>query len=185
MPGGDNPHIFVSHKNPLVGKAVAGKVINVATLPKRIEVDLATQTLTAYQGDVQFLQCDCVTGRSDHPTAKGTHQVMEKKNPCSSMSYRDSKGNPIPMNYAMRFTDDWQAIHQFNPTWGDGENVKWLQWKIMNSERWLADHNDTYRDMNDVGSHGCVRLSEEDAKTLYDWVPDPKKTPFRTAVIVK
>jgi lipoprotein-anchoring transpeptidase ErfK/SrfK len=160
--------------------------VHAATL-KKIVVDIESQTLIAYDGNTVFRTCACVTGKSDHPTSQGTWHVMEKRNPCSSLSYKDKEGKPIPMNYAMRFTPDWQAIHEFNANWykDEGDAAKWLQWKLMNIERWLADNWDAYRKWDDVGSHGCVRLNEDDAKALYEWVPDPQKTPLKTTVLVK
>lgn len=55
------------------------------------------------------------------------------------------------MNYAMFFTVDGKAIHQSNAV---GITSILKDWGV-----------------NQLGSHGCVRLSEDNARTLFDWAP--------------
>jgi lipoprotein-anchoring transpeptidase ErfK/SrfK len=55
------------------------------------------------------------------------------------------------MNYAMFFTTTGEAIHQ-------GFAVTLLSYL-------------KYFGIDSIGSHGCVRLSEDDAATLYAWTP--------------
>lgn len=58
------------------------------------------------------------------------------------------------MHYAMFFTRDGKAIHQYHgvvPLFA----VRLLKENISD---WF-------------GSHGCVRLSEEDARALFEWAP--------------
>lgn len=59
------------------------------------------------------------------------------------------------MNYAMFFTTTGEAIHQSNFV-GPESYLK----------AWGPDFLTKY-----LGSHGCVRLSESDAETLFDWAP--------------
>jgi lipoprotein-anchoring transpeptidase ErfK/SrfK len=66
--------------------------------------------------------------------------------------YRSHTYN-VPMNYAMFFTLDGKALHQYH---GPGFGVV-RAFKTSVSD-WF-------------GSHGCVRLREEDARTLFDWAP--------------
>jgi lipoprotein-anchoring transpeptidase ErfK/SrfK len=60
----------------------------------------------------------------------------------------------VDMNYAMFFTHDGKAIHQYH-----GLAPLSL---IRTVKTGLTDL---------VGSHGCVRLGEQDAHALYDWAP--------------
>jgi len=55
------------------------------------------------------------------------------------------------MNYAMFFTIDGKAIHQSNAV---GVTSILKDWGI-----------------NDLGSHGCVRLAEDNAAKLFQWAP--------------
>jgi lipoprotein-anchoring transpeptidase ErfK/SrfK len=55
------------------------------------------------------------------------------------------------MNYALFFTGDGKALHQYH---GPGFGV------VRTFKKSVSDW---------FGSHGCVRLQEEDARTLYDW----------------
>lgn len=132
---------------------------------KRIEINLNSQVLTAYEGDATVYTFDCVSGDSDHPTeeveknvpGKGvvktisgdvvTHKVLRKVHPCYSQKYE------AHMNYALFFTSDGKAIHQ-------GVAVGLLSYL----KAW------TFADPF-IGSHGCVRLSEDHARTLFSWAP--------------
>lgn len=55
------------------------------------------------------------------------------------------------MNYAMFFTRTGEAIHQYHGP---------APWFFLKTGRSITDL---------VGSHGCVRLQEEDAQKLYKW----------------
>jgi hypothetical protein len=58
------------------------------------------------------------------------------------------------MDYAMFFTEDGKALHQYHgpvPL----EVVRAMKQGVS---EWF-------------GSHGCVRLEEEAARTLYEWAP--------------
>lgn len=140
---------------------------------KRIEVNLARQVLTAFDGDTTVFVFDCVSGDYAHPTeeveknvkGKGIvksisgneirHRVTRKQNPCYSAKYH------AQMNYAMFFTSDGKAIHQ-------GFAVMPLSYlKVL----------EIYGPL--IGSHGCVRLAEDNARKLYDW------TPVGTEVIIR
>jgi lipoprotein-anchoring transpeptidase ErfK/SrfK len=112
---------------------------------KCIKVDLIQQIVEAFDGSERIHRFDCVSGDEAHPTDKGTFTIMRKVHPYTSHTYR------VPMNYAMFFTLDGKALHQYH---GPGfEIVRSLK---MDVTGWF-------------GSHGCVRLQEEDAKTLYEW----------------
>jgi lipoprotein-anchoring transpeptidase ErfK/SrfK len=58
------------------------------------------------------------------------------------------------MNFAMFFSSDGKAIHQYHGI---------LPLAVVRAAK--SGVSDWF------GSHGCVRLTEEDAKTLFDWTP--------------
>ena len=115
---------------------------------KRIEVDLASQTLKAFDEGKQIYAFDCVTGDSSHPTNKGKFYTFMKDRSHVSHKYN------VKMYYAMFFTRDGKAIHQYHGP---------APFSVM---RTVKEHVSDW-----VGSHGCVRLNEEDARTLFDWAP--------------
>jgi lipoprotein-anchoring transpeptidase ErfK/SrfK len=112
---------------------------------KRIKVDLIQQIVEAFDGSERIHRFECVSGDQYHPTDKGTFRIVRKVHPYTSHTYQ------VPMNYAMFFTLDGKALHQYH---GPGfEIVRSLKMEVT---EWF-------------GSHGCVRLQEEDARTLYEW----------------
>jgi lipoprotein-anchoring transpeptidase ErfK/SrfK len=117
-------------------------------MPKRIVIELANQIVTAYEatGSV-FHVCDCVTGDSSHPTPSGKFKIERKHHPYTSKKYG------VPMNYAMFFTTTGEALHKYHGP---------APWWLLRIARTFTD---------EVGSHGCVRLQEDDAKKLYSWAP--------------
>lgn len=114
---------------------------------KSIVIDLSAQTVTAYDGAAVFHRCDCVSGDSSHPTPRGAFTVIRKHHPYTSHKYR------VPMNYAMFFTKTGEALHQYHGP---------APWVLLRAGRGLTTL---------VGSHGCLRLQETDARTLYNWAP--------------
>jgi lipoprotein-anchoring transpeptidase ErfK/SrfK len=128
-----------------------GRSIKPATHKKKnphqhtIEVDLATQTLKALDGPTVVYNFECITGDEDHPTDKGNFQIFAKDEKHVSHKYH------VKMYYAMFFTHDGKAIHQYHgPAFSLVRSLK------KNTSDWF-------------GSHGCVRLTEEDARALYKW----------------
>lgn len=121
----------------------------------RIEVDLSTQTLKAFDGTTVVYTFDCITGDADHPTDQGTFHVFLKDKDHVSSKYH------VKMHYALFFTHDGKAIHQYH-----GPAFSLVRSMKQNASDWF-------------GSHGCVRLTEDDARTLYDWAP------LHTTVVVK
>ena len=114
---------------------------------KRIVVNIKAQTVTAYDGDSVFHSCDCVTGDASHQTPIGRFSVIRKEHPYTSRTYN------VPMNYAMFFKNTGEALHQYHGPAG---------WSLLRIGRNLTSM---------VGSHGCVRLQEADARRLYLWAP--------------
>jgi lipoprotein-anchoring transpeptidase ErfK/SrfK len=117
-------------------------------MANRIEVDTSSQTLRALDGGKIVYKFDCVSGDEDHPTDKGTFRIFLKDKNHVSHKYH------VKMFYAMFFTHDGKAIHQYH-----GPAPLWLVRSLK------QDTSDWF------GSHGCVRLAEGDARTLFDWAP--------------
>jgi lipoprotein-anchoring transpeptidase ErfK/SrfK len=113
----------------------------------KIVVDLAKQSVAAYDGESLFHTCECVTGDASHPTPTGPFKIIRKQHPYTSHTYH------VPMNYAMFFKASGEALHQYHGP------APWLVLRAGHSLTGL------------VGSHGCVRLQESDARTLYNWAP--------------
>jgi lipoprotein-anchoring transpeptidase ErfK/SrfK len=114
-------------------------------MSKEIVVNLTDQTVTARNGSTVFLACECVSGDSAHATPKGRFTVGRKNHPYRSKTY------DVQMDYAM-FFNKGIALHQYHGP---------APWSILRLGRHFTDA---------VGSHGCVRLQEDDAKKLYGWV---------------
>lgn len=114
-------------------------------LAKKILVDLTQQKVTATEGKTVFLECNCVSGDSSHLTPKGHFTVINKVHPCSSKKYH------AQMNYALFFKATGEALHQYHGP---------SPWFLLRFGRTIV---------NWVGSHGCVRLTEENARKLFRW----------------
>ena len=115
---------------------------------KHIVVNLEEQTVQAFEGDKQVYDFICVSGDESHPTDQGTFKIFRKEHPYRSKTYN------VEMDYAMFFTEDGKALHQYH---GPIPLPVVREMKQAVSE-WF-------------GSHGCVRLEEEAARTLYEWAP--------------
>jgi lipoprotein-anchoring transpeptidase ErfK/SrfK len=119
----------------------------VRTSGKSILVDLDDQNLYAYEGNRLIHTFYCASGDKVHPTATwpSLYKIIRKYKIYRSRKY------DAQMNYAMFFTVDGKAIHQ--------SNAVGLTSVLKNIG------------INALGSHGCVRLSEENASTLFNWAP--------------
>ena len=114
-------------------------------MPKKIVVDLTKQNVTAYDSHKVFHVCECVSGDTYHPTPVGIFRIIRKQHPYWSHTYH------VQMNYAMFFKNTGEALHQYHGP---------APWWLLRAGREMTDL---------VGSHGCVRLQERDARVLYDW----------------
>jgi lipoprotein-anchoring transpeptidase ErfK/SrfK len=109
-------------------------------------VNLSLQTVEAYEGSARRFKFECVTGDQDHPTDKGVFKIIRKSHPYRSHTYN------VQMNYALFFTSDGKALHQYHGL---------IPLSLVRSAR--SNVSDWF------GSHGCVRLTENDAAALYNW----------------
>lgn len=113
---------------------------------KLIEVDLSNQSMRALEGGQVAFAFDCVTGAKDHPTEPGHFRIISKSDKHVSRTYG------VPMHWALFFTTDGKAFHQYHGL------------LPLGTVRMFKEQVTDY-----VGSHGCVRLTEENAKALFHW----------------
>ncbi len=126
-----------------------------AMAEKLIKVTLSQQIVEAFEGSRRVFLFNCVSGDRDHPTDIGEFKIWDKRHPWVSGTYH------VRMNYALFFTRDGKALHQYHGQVPLGV--------LRAARHWLSRW---------FGSHGCVRLAEADAKALWEW------TPFGTRVQV-
>lgn len=65
------------------------------------------QLVDAYDGGERIHRFECVSGDKDHPTDRGKFKIQRKYETYRSHTYN------VQMNYAMFFTADGKALHQY------------------------------------------------------------------------
>lgn len=116
-----------------------------STSTQRIVVDVGEQKLYAYDGEVLFMEEKISTGLEFTPTPRGKFNVFRKtpsrfmQGPIPGVSDQVYDLPGVPWN--LYFTSDGAVIH--GTYWHDHFGKPW--------------------------SHGCVNLSPENAKKLYNW----------------
>ena len=110
---------------------------------KWIDVNLSTQTLTAYQGNTPVLSARVSTGTWKYPTVVGTFRIYVK----------------------------YAAVHMrggYGSDYYDLPNVPYVMYFYggysMHGTYWHSNFGTPM-------SHGCVNLSTPDARWLYNWAP--------------
>ncbi len=116
-----------------------------AAAGKEIHVFIDRQVLVALENGEEVYSFDIVTGRDGKETTAGSYSVFRKHEKYTSKTY----GSEMP--YTMFFTQDGKAIH--------GTQMATLRSYLHSS---LTES---------VGSQGCVGLTDDDAKALFDWAP--------------
>jgi len=112
---------------------------------KVIRVFIKDQVLIALENGEEVYSFDIVTGREGKETTAGKYQVFRKHKKYTSKTY----GSEMP--YTMFFTADGKAIH--------GTQMATLR-SYLHS--YLTES---------VGSQGCVGLTDDNAKALFEWAP--------------
>lgn len=110
---------------------------------RRIEINISTQQLTAYENDLPVYQAPVTTGRSGFDTPAGHFAIYEKL-PMQTMS--GSAGG-----------ESWYV-----------PNIPW----VMYVHGGVAMHGTYWHNLFGSGariSHGCINLRIEDAQWLYQW----------------
>ena len=113
---------------------------------KRIEVDISEQHFYAYEGDRLVYEFVCSTGAHFSPTAPGRYRVLDK----------------IPMAYASTWNLQmpyWLGIY-WSGTLENGIHAL----PILSNGQILWDGY-----LGQRVSYGCIILSTEAAKIIYDW----------------
>lgn len=114
--------------------------------PKRIDIDLGSQRLYAYEGPFLIYDFPITSGRDDFPTPAGNYAIFDKR-PIQDM--RGTAGGEtwyVPnVPHVMYFRNDGYAIHgtYWHNAFGTGARL----------------------------SHGCVNLPLDAAAQLYEWSP--------------
>ena len=112
---------------------------------KEIQVYIEQQVLVALENGEEVYNFDIVTGRDGKETTAGRYKIFRKHEKYTSKTY----GSEMP--YTMFFTKDGKAIH--------GTQMATLR-SYLHS--YLTES---------VGSQGCVGLTDDNAKALFDWAP--------------
>jgi lipoprotein-anchoring transpeptidase ErfK/SrfK len=112
---------------------------------KEIHVFIEEQVLVAFENGEEVYNFDIVTGKDGKETTAGRYQIFRKHEKYTSKTY----GSEMP--YTMFFTKDGKAIH--------GTQMATLR-SYLHS--YLTES---------VGSQGCVGLTDDNAKALFDWAP--------------
>jgi lipoprotein-anchoring transpeptidase ErfK/SrfK len=116
-----------------------------AASKKEIHVFIDKQVLIASENGEEVYSFDIVTGKDGKETTAGTYQIFSKHEKYTSKTY----GSEMP--YTMFFTKDGKAIH--------GTNMATLRSYL---HKYLTES---------VGSQGCVGLTDDNAKALFEWAP--------------
>lgn len=112
---------------------------------KEIHVFIEQQTLVAVENNEEVYRFDIVTGKEGKETTVGKYSVFRKHEKYTSKTY----GSEMP--YTMFFTQDGKAIH--------GTQMATLRSYL---HAYLTES---------LGSQGCVGLTDDNAKALFDWAP--------------
>jgi lipoprotein-anchoring transpeptidase ErfK/SrfK len=122
-----------------------------ASADKRIEVDLTTQTLKAYEGNTLFMESAISSGKF-FPTPTGEFTIWRKIR-STKMSGGTGAGYYYLPNvpYVMFFSNSQVAA-------GRGFSLHGTYW-----------HNNFGHPM----SHGCVNMKIRDVKKLFEWADPP------------
>lgn len=134
------PTIFPTYISPQ-NQRPTGRPEGVADDERWINVDLGSQTLTAYEGDTLVFTTRISSGTSSHPTVTGLFRVWLRYERQTMNGYLLGYNYYIEnVPYVMYFYRDY-ALH----------GAYW--------------HNNFGQPM----SHGCVNLSPDDAAWLFHW----------------
>jgi hypothetical protein len=132
-----------SFKSPVVPDFVPGVS---PTTTKRITVNRTTQQLAAYDGKELFMTATTSTGLGSTPTPRGIFTIF-KKTPSRYMQ------GPLP----------GLASDQYYDLPGVPWNLYFTEGgAVIHGAYWHTAFGTPY-------SHGCVNLSLEDAKKIYEW----------------
>ena len=141
---------------------------------KKIEVDIISQQLTAYESKKLVYSFSCITGDAGHATPKGKYKIISKHRIYRSRKY------DAQMNYALKITGDGVFIHESYNLIEDPVKQTGIATVLSDTTAnvvsfarknfpEIAKKNVTVGNINVFGSHGCIRLAHSDAVKLFDW----------------
>ena len=116
---------------------------SVAPEEKHIYVDIASQTMVAYEGDRSVVTSLVASGRGNTPTPTGTFSTYHK---APSVHMTDGAGDAA--NY-------------------DLPGVPWVSFFTGNGDAFHGAY--WHNDFGDPRSHGCINLPDSVAKFIYLW----------------
>jgi hypothetical protein len=120
--------------------------VHTPTSTKKIIVTRADQKLYAYDGDTLFMEVPVSTGLLLTPTPRGTFSIF-RKTPSRYMQ------GPLPGFPSDQYYD-----------------LPGVPWNLYFTQEGAVIHGAYWHDsFGKVYSHGCVNLSPENARTLYEW----------------
>lgn len=125
-------------------------------------VSLGEQSMRVYDKGTLIKSFLVTTGQPDKPTPPGSWWVESHQTHITFKSIAP-KGDPYwypdtPINYAMQYHSDGYFVHD---SW----------WRAEYGPNTQFPHKDVSGDTAaDVGSHGCVNMSKDDAHWVYDHV---------------
>jgi len=118
---------------------------SIAGSSKAILVNVEQQVLYAVDDYKIVYEFDVITGQPGKETTSGKFKITRKIEDYTSKTYK------VPMPYTMFFSKDGKAIH---------------------GTKWATIRSYIHAYVNEsVGSMGCVGLTEEDARALFEWAP--------------
>ena len=138
---------YVAGTYVTVVEAEGTRVVSSTTPPttKSIVVDRSAQMLYAYDGDTVFMSATTSTGLNSTPTPRGVFTIFKK------MPSRYMQG-PLP-----NISDDYY-------------DLPGVPWTMYFTEGGAAIHGAYWHDkFGTKYSHGCVNLSPEIARIVYEW----------------
>jgi len=127
-------------------KAHYDKVMYILFPPKRIEIDISKQRFYAYEGDNLVYNFPTSTGLRGRDTATGRYKVLDKIPMAYSSIWRLKMPYWLGIYYVGRVENGIHAL----PIRPDGS----VMWGGLLGQR---------------ASYGCVILSTQAAKTIYNW----------------
>jgi len=110
---------------------------------RRIEVNLSTQSLTAYEDEIPVFEAPVATGRDGFNTPAGSFAIYDRY--------------PMQTMYGALGGESWYV-----------PDVPWVQYIVGG----VALHGTYWHDQWGTGtrmSHGCINLNIDDAQWLYGW----------------
>jgi lipoprotein-anchoring transpeptidase ErfK/SrfK len=116
---------------------------NTALWSRRIEVNISTQWLTAYEGELPVFRAPVATGRDGFNTPVGNYAIYDK---LSMQTMQGSAGG-----------ESWYV-----------PDIPWVMYVVGG----VAIHGTYWHNLFGTGtrpSHGCINARIEDAEWLYHW----------------